>query len=81
MIKTYLISVTAENNTVYLNSGYTIPNDLGNSHLYAIPTHDNISAVNDTHSSAIETVAYSALYTDIDGHLYTGLRTDNSLSH
>ena len=49
--------------------------------MYAVPTHDSRSAVDATHSSAMETAAYSALYTDIDGHLYTELRKDNSLFH
>ena len=48
--------------------------------MYATPTHDNISAVDNTHSSVTKTAAYSALYTDIDGHMYTELRKDNSLS-
>ena len=65
---------------MYLNNGYTIPNDLGNSCLHAVPTPDNISAVDNTHSSAMETAAYSALYTEVDGHMYTELRKDNSLS-
>ena len=65
---------------MYLNSGYTIPNDLGSLNLYAIPTPDSISTVDNTHSSVMKTAAYSPLYTDIDGHPYTVLRKDNSLS-
>ena len=48
--------------------------------MYATPTPDNLSAVDNTHSSAMKTAAYSALYTEVDGHMYTELRKDNSLS-
>ena len=76
-----MIFISDKDNYANHNKAGTTPNEPENSYLYAVPTSNNISAADNTHSSAMKTAAYSTPYTAMDGHLYTALKMDNSDSH